>query len=424
MMRVVAISSLLWKGGAQIANLEFFELLNLYPELKLKVIVCDNADNELILLLSSMKIPIIKVPCNVFSRYPFMNLKVAEKAIEEADIIWVTDIEYPVIPYIKTYAKEKRRKLPIVAYLHSYALICPHWNAIYGLTQVCLEKCTFYRVAKCEQDITVKLLDLGILNAGLPRLHQSYSFIRGFFNFFKWKRLVDNFIDYIDGFIAPSRECWNIYVSHVNDLKRKPNVIIYNPVIEPLKYVKPNPDEPYDNYIIYASGYNIFKGPHVLLEAWSKLAKKFKDVKLYMVGCKDSWVEVLAKKKGLNNVVFFSKIPSSNYYYLLFKAKATITPSIWPETFGRIPVEANRLGVPAVVSSIGGLPENIVDGITGYIFRAGDVNDLAEKITWILERNFDRGEIIRYSYEKINPHKEVEKLIRFFESMISYDRGV
>jgi glycosyltransferase involved in cell wall biosynthesis len=103
----------------------------------------------------------------------------------------------------------------------------------------------------------------------------------------------------------------------------------------------------------------------------------------------------------------------------MFGAKAVVMPSIWPEPFGRIPVEANRLGVPAVVSSAGGLPEIIVDGVTGYIFKAGDVDDLAEKIMRILEKDFDREEIIKHSYEKINPQREVEKLVNFFESVIS-----
>jgi glycosyltransferase involved in cell wall biosynthesis len=416
--KIIALSSLLWKGGAQIANLEFFELLKLYPGLELKVIVCNNMDNELITLLNSIEIPTIKVPCNSISKYPLMDLRMAEKVVKEADIVWITDIEYPIIPYIKAYAKEKRKKLPIVVYLHSYALICPHWNAVYGLTQICLEKCTPYKIARCEQNINLKLLELGILNNVPSKL---YGFIKSVLNFFRWKYLVGDLINHIDGFIAPSREAWNIYVRHVYELKNKPYAIIRNPVIEPLKYVKPDPDEHYDNYVIYASGYNVAKGPHTLLEAWFKLSRELKDIRLYMIGCKGSWVEAMAKRMNLNNVIFFGRLPSEEYYYLLYKAKVAVMPSIWPETFGRIPVEANRLGVPAVVSSAGGLPETIVDGVTGYIFEAGDADDLAEKVLRVLEKDFDREEIIKHSYGKINPQREVEKLVNFFESVVSHE---
>jgi glycosyltransferase involved in cell wall biosynthesis len=143
-----------------------------------------------------------------------------------------------------------------------------------------------------------------------------------------------------------------------------------------------------------------------------------------MVGCSGSWVERLAKRTGLRNVVFFNRLPSDEYYRLMYRARAVVMPSIWPEPFGRIPVEANRLGVPAVVSSAGGLPETIVDGATGYIFKANDVDDLAEKVMKVLERDFDREEIIVHSYERINPQREVEKLIKFFEDVVSHGRGV
>jgi glycosyltransferase involved in cell wall biosynthesis len=106
----------------------------------------------------------------------------------------------------------------------------------------------------------------------------------------------------------------------------------------------------------------------------------------------------------------------------MYKARAVVMPSIWPEPFGRIPVEANRLGVPAVVSSAGGLPETVVNGVTGYVFKAGDADDLAEKVVKVLERDFNREEVIRHSYEKINPQREVERLVKFFESVVNYER--
>jgi glycosyltransferase involved in cell wall biosynthesis len=418
-MKIVAISSFLWFGGAQIANLEFLELIRkFYPELELRVITCDKTSDELITLLNSMEIQVIRVPCGNISKYPLMNLKIAEDVISNADIIWIMDVEYNVIPSIKTYMKRKQRKVPIVTYLHSYALICPHWNAVYELTQICLKRCTLYRLVRCEQNINLKLFELGISS---EMQHKAYGFIKSFFNLLRWKYFVNRHINDIDGFIAPSNEAWNIYINHMPELKYKPYTIVRNPVTEPLKYVKLNPNEPYNNYIVYASGSNIVKGPHILLEAWPELLKEFKDLKLYMIGCKDTWVETMARKKKLSNIVFFERLPANKYYYLLYKAKAVIMPSIWPETFGRIPIEANRLGTPAVVSSAGALPEIIVDGVTGYVFKAGDADDLAEKVAKVLEKDFNREKIIRHSYEKVDPQREVEKLIKFFENVIDYD---
>jgi glycosyltransferase involved in cell wall biosynthesis len=231
---------------------------------------------------------------------------------------------------------------------------------------------------------------------------------------------MNGVVESIDGLIAVSKALWDIHVHHLPSLSSKPFSIVYNLVTEPLKYVKPNPLEPYGDYILYASGSDPVKGPHSLLGAWQEVSKEFKDLKLYMVGCKDTWVEGKARRMNLRNIVFTEKMSSSEYYYLMYKAKAIVMPSLWPEPFGRIPVEANRFGVPAVISSAGGLPETIVDGVTGYIFKAGDVDDLAEKVVKVLGRDFNREEIIKRSYERINPQREAEKLIRFFESVISY----
>jgi len=64
-----------------------------------------------------------------------------------------------------------------------------------------------------------------------------------------------------------------------------------------------------------------------------------------MIGCKDSWVEKYAKRLGLSNVIFLDKLPpNDNYYRVMYKARAVVMPSIVPETFGRIPIEANKLG--------------------------------------------------------------------------------
>jgi len=41
--------------------------------------------------------------------------------------------------------------------------------------------------------------------------------------------------------------------------------------------------------------------------------------------------------------------------------------SIVPEAFGRVPIEANRLGTPAVVSNRGGLPETITPSKSGLV---------------------------------------------------------
>ena len=57
-----------------------------------------------------------------------------------------------------------------------------------------------------------------------------------------------------------------------------------------------------------------------------------------------------------------------------------ISPSIEPEAFGRVAIEAQSMEKLIIASNIGGSNETIVDEKTGFLFDAGDENDLSKKI--------------------------------------------
>jgi glycosyltransferase involved in cell wall biosynthesis len=66
-------------------------------------------------------------------------------------------------------------------------------------------------------------------------------------------------------------------------------------------------------------------------------------------------------------------------------ADVVVVPSIVPEGFGRVPVEAQAMGRPVVVSNSGGLRETMLEGETGWLVRVNDPQDLAEAINAALD---------------------------------------
>ncbi|MBN8530637.1 MAG: glycosyltransferase family 4 protein [Alphaproteobacteria bacterium] len=61
-------------------------------------------------------------------------------------------------------------------------------------------------------------------------------------------------------------------------------------------------------------------------------------------------------------------------------AHAVACPSIEPEAFGRVAVEAQAMGRPVIATAHGGAMETVVDGATGWLVTPGDPLALAEAL--------------------------------------------
>ncbi|MDZ4861057.1 MAG: glycosyltransferase [Candidatus Hydrogenedentes bacterium] len=58
-------------------------------------------------------------------------------------------------------------------------------------------------------------------------------------------------------------------------------------------------------------------------------------------------------------------------------ARFLVVPSPWFEAFGLVVAEAMMMGLPVIAANAGALPELVEHGVTGYLFRPGDAQDLA-----------------------------------------------
>ena len=61
-----------------------------------------------------------------------------------------------------------------------------------------------------------------------------------------------------------------------------------------------------------------------------------------------------------------------------------VSPSIEPEAFGRVAVEAQSMEKIVIASNIGGSNETVIDGKTGYLFESGNPKSLSENILKVL----------------------------------------
>lgn len=133
------------------------------------------------------------------------------------------------------------------------------------------------------------------------------------------------------------------------------------------------------------------KGPLVLVEAFRKVVKKVPEATLTMIG-DGPLLEETKKKAAEYNlpIKFLGAQPSAEVTNQLNQSKVFCLPSYTlasgkSEGMPIVTLEAQSCGVPVVTSARGASTEGIIDGITGFSFKEGCVDELYEKLVKALE---------------------------------------
>lgn len=109
-------------------------------------------------------------------------------------------------------------------------------------------------------------------------------------------------------------------------------------------------------------------------------------------------VRRMVAEKGLtSDVCFLGK--QEDVAEVLSLADVMLLPSE-KESFGLVALEAMACGVPVVATVAGGLPEVVLDGVTGYLLPIGDVAGMAKKTIRLLQNEELYHDFSRNSIER------------------------
>ena len=96
-----------------------------------------------------------------------------------------------------------------------------------------------------------------------------------------------------------------------------------------------------------------------------------------------------------------------------------VHPSIEPEPFGLTIIEAMALERSVVASRLGAIPEIITDQKDGLLFEASHVEDLAQKIIFLLSTDELRTTLGKQAREKVKEQFSIQKNVKEIESILS-----
>jgi len=171
-----------------------------------------------------------------------------------------------------------------------------------------------------------------------------------------------------------------------------------------------------ENTVLFAGRIYKEKGLDYLIKAMQYINVSFK---LLVVGkgrelnnCKK-----LACKMGLEDKIKFVgwEFDCGEYYR---KASVVVIPSIWPEPYGIVGIEAMSYAKPVVAFNVGGIPEWLQDKQTGFLVRPYDIKEMAAKIELLLRdktlamRMGQQGRIM--AEERFNKNRHVKRLLEIY----------
>lgn len=162
---------------------------------------------------------------------------------------------------------------------------------------------------------------------------------------------------------VPIRVIYNFYTAKKSFLTNKPHHATYVSEGEKL--------------IVHASNYRPVKRVDDVINIFLKVREKVPS-KLLLIGSGPDLGQVRKRVNDCNlcNDVFFLGATREVDEYIA-SGDLFLLPSE-QESFGLVALESMAYGIPVVASDVGGLPEVIENGVTGFLAPCGDVSAMAE----------------------------------------------
>lgn len=304
----------------------------------------------------------------------------------------------------------QNHRIPLVHTVHDYRMVCPAYTFKLSNGDIC-EQCKGRHFYKCIQHRCSK----GNFMQSLIMTLEMY--IRN--KFFNPIKNIDGFV-FVSEF---SRKKHQQYIQGITDIN---SIVLYN-VASSINLQGANCLS--DSYFLFFGRLSYEKGIVTLIKAFCKMPH----LKLFIVGVGSEEKELkdLVIDSKANNIEFLGYKSGDELLSIVSNALFVIVPSEWYENNPMTIIESYACGVPVIGSKIGGIPEIIEDGKTGFLFEPKDITSLcalvlnAQSIS-PKKRQEMGNKAIHFAQTHFNKEMYYEKLIEFYKHIIdvSSERGL
>lgn len=293
--------------------------------------------------------------------YPFKTIysREARKKLRlvledfQPDVCHVNNFNYQLTPSIlleiAAWRKKAKKRCPIIYTAHDLQLVCPNHLCVNPVTDKICEKCLGGHYLNCLKG---KCIHGSTAKSAVGMAEAVYWKIRGTYKLFDAVICCSNFLKTkLDTYPA----------------LREKTVALHN-FIDDIPWQTPEKQD----YVLFFGRYSKEKGIATLLQ----VCRELPDIPFVFAGS-GPLEEQVNTVSNIQNKGFQTGAPLQE---LIRSARFAVVPSECNENCPFTVMESQQLGTPVLGADIGGIPELLQPGKTGWLFPSGDKEALKTAI--------------------------------------------
>lgn len=127
------------------------------------------------------------------------------------------------------------------------------------------------------------------------------------------------------------------------------------------------------------------KGLDALLKSMKKINDEYNLVVVGEGKQEEYFKHYVKELKIEDRVTFVGKLSHEELLEYYKKSYCLIVPSVSPETFNLVGIEAQKVGLPVIATNVGGISQWLKDDVNGLLVKPNDIKDLQNKINMLIE---------------------------------------